>query len=109
MEPPKKPRKPRQTPGKGRNVLAIETTIQELKTAGRLNDVDAARVQIALHLARMVDEFPENPTLWREYRTAEKALREEGETYGDPFDQLIRTLSAEMGNEKEQKKKNARP
>jgi len=107
-EPPKKPRKPRQTPGKGRNVQAIENTIQELEKAGRLAAIDAARVQIALHLARMVDEFPENPTMWREYRTAEKALREESENYGDPFDELIRSLSAEVGNETKPKKKDAR-
>jgi hypothetical protein len=82
---------------------------KELENAGRLGVIDSARVQIALHLARMVDEFPENPTLWREYRTAEKALREENENYGDPFDELIRSLSAEVGNQTKPKTKNPRP
>jgi hypothetical protein len=107
-ETPKTPRKPRKTPAQGQNVQAMENTIAELEKAGRLGAIDSARVQICRHLARMVDEWPENPTLWREYRTAEKALREESENYGDPFDQLIRTLSAEVGNETKPKKKDAR-
>jgi hypothetical protein len=107
-ETPKTPRKPRKTPAQGQNVQAMENTIAELEKAGRLSSIDSARVQICRHLARMVDEWPENPTLWREYRTAEKALREESENYGDPFDQLIRTLSAEVGNETKPKKKDAR-
>jgi hypothetical protein len=107
-ETPKTPRKPRETPAKGRNLQALKKTVEELEKAGRLGPMDAARVQIALNLARMVDEFPENPTLWREYRTAEKALREESENYGDPFDQLVRSLSTQMGDETKQKKKDAR-
>jgi hypothetical protein len=107
-ETPKTPRKPRKTTAQGRNVQALENTVAELEKAGRLGPLDAARVQIALNLARMVDEFPENPTLWREYRTAEKALREESENYGDPFDELLRSLSATVGNETKQTKKDAR-
>ena len=107
-ETPKTPRKPRQTPAKGRNLQALENTVSELEKAGRLGPLDSARVQIALNLARMVDEFPESPTLWREYRTAEKALREESENYGDAFDQLVRSLSAQVGDETKQKKKDAR-
>ena len=107
-EPQKKQRKPRQAPGNVSNFQAMENTIKELEKAGRLGAIDAARVEICRHLARMVDEWPDNPTLWREYRTAEKALREESENYGDPFDQLIRSLSAEVGNETKPKKKDAR-
>ena len=52
--------------------------------------------------------MPDNPTLWREYRAAEKALREESEAHGDPFEDLIRQLSAEVRDEKKQETKNTR-
>lgn len=109
MEPANKPRKPRETTRNVTNAAALEITVQELRNAGRLADIDAARVQIAQHLAAMVDAYPDNPTLWREYRTAEKALREEAENYADPFDQLVRSLSAPVGNEKKPKTQNTRP
>jgi hypothetical protein len=53
--------------------------------------------------------MPDNPTLWREYRAAEKALREETETNADPFDALIKSLSSPMVNETKQKAQNPRP
>ena len=87
---------------------ALERTIDALRTAGRLIDIDDARLQIARGLASAVDAQPDNPALWREYRAAEKELRQESENNGDPFDQLIRSISAEVGNEKKQKAKNPR-
>lgn len=91
------------------NLQALEATIQELRESGRLDVIDAARVRIALGLAAAVDAMPDNPTLWREYRAAEKALREESEAHGDPFDQLIKSLSAEIRDETKPKAENPRP
>ena len=47
-----------------------------LRDAGRLERVDAARVTVAVSLARAVDEHPENVGLWQQYRAAEAILRE---------------------------------
>lgn len=88
----------------GRNRAALEETIRALEADGRLGPVDAGRVEIARGLADVVDMYPESPILWREYRTAEKALREEAENHGDPFDQLLAHLSAEVGNQEKPKK-----
>ena len=93
----------------GPNRSAIEETIEALRTAGRLETIDSARVQIARGLASAVDAQPDNPTIWREYRAAEKALREESDSHGDPFDQLIASLTAEVGNPKKPKEKDPRP
>jgi hypothetical protein len=90
------------------NLQALEATIEQLRESGRLDVIDAARVRIALGLAAAVDAMPDNPTLWREYRAAEKALREESEAHGDPFDQLIKSLSAEIRDETKPKAKNPR-
>ena len=90
------------------NLQALEATIEQLRESGRLDVIDAARVRIALGLAAAVDAMPDNPTLWREYRAAEKALREETEAHGDPFDQLIKSLSAEIRDETKPKAKNPR-
>jgi hypothetical protein len=105
----KKPQNIEKTPETLTNVEALKITIQELRNAGKLADIDAARVAIAFGLARAADIMPDNPTVWREYRAAEKSLREETEAHGDPFDQLLRELSAPMGDETKQEKKNTRP
>ena len=88
----------------GRNRAALEATISALESDGRLGPVDSGRVEIARGLADAVDDCPESPILWREYRAAEKALREEAESHGDPFDQLLAHLSAQVGNEEKPKK-----
>lgn len=87
---------------------ALEETIEALRSAGRLADVDSARIDIARGLASAVDAQPDNPTLWREYRAAEKDLRQESTPNADPFDALLQSISAEMGNEKKQKTQNTR-
>jgi hypothetical protein len=106
------PRKKRATLAKsfdGPQREALEKTIEALRSAGRLDDAADARVQIARGLASAVDAQPDNPTIWREYRAAEKALREESENHADPFDQLIASIASEVGNTSKQKTKNARP
>ena len=105
-QPQPKPKQSRKIPEKisaGPQREALERTIEALRLAGRLIDIDDARLQIARGLASAVDAQPDNPTLWREYRASEKELRQESENNGDPFDQLIRSISTEVGNEKKQK------
>ena len=77
---------------------AIELSIEALAQAGLLNDENAAIVEIARGLASMVDLEPDSGVLWREYRAAEKTLREEIKDNGDPYEELLRNLSTEMGN-----------
>ena len=107
---PETPEKPRKAPAKPRkavevltNYEALRRTIQSLRDTGQLAALDEARVQIALGLAAAVDAMPDNPSMWREYRAAEKALREEASAHGDPFDQLIASISAEIRHEEKQK------
>jgi hypothetical protein len=84
----------------GRVRSALEVTITELERLGRLTPTDAARVEIARTLADALDQEPASAILWREYRAAEKQLREETHEHNDPFDQLLASLSAEVRNEK---------
>lgn len=99
-------KKPAETHGPIR--AALEVTIRQLTDAGRIGDVDAARVQIARTLATVLDAEPESAIMWREYRAAEKALREEAENNGDPFDQLLASLSAQIRDEEKPKKQKPR-
>ena len=98
---PPKPRKPKAIIYL-RQRAALEETIQAMRIAGVLDKIDAARVEVTRGLADAVDQQPDNPILFREYRQAEKALREESVAHGDPFDQLIASLNAEVGNTKKQ-------
>lgn len=90
------------------NYRALEKTIAELRALGQLGEQDHARIQIALGLAAAVDAMPDNPSMWREYRAAEKALREEASAHGDPFDKLIASISAEIRDEEKQEKQKPR-
>ena len=82
---------------RGRNRLAIEQTIDALRTAGRLESVDNARIAICQSLADSVDSDPNNASLWREYRAAEAALRAANDQTQDEFTSLLASLSAEVG------------
>ena len=70
--------------------------LEALRDAGRLERVDAARIQIALRLARAVDENPENVGLWQQYRAAEQILREVTDDNGDGLADLFRAFDAEV-------------
>lgn len=54
----------------GSNTEACERTLAVLSDTGRLEAVDAARVQAVRTLAQVVDERPTNPQLWQQYREA---------------------------------------
>lgn len=84
------------------NSAAVARTIEALRKAGKLAEIDEARIRIVVGLAAAVDTMPDNPSMWREYRAAEKALREEALAHGDPFDQLIASLTAEIRDEEKQ-------
>lgn len=86
-------------PSGSTNRSAAEIVVLTLREAGAIKPVDEARVQIFLRLASLVDEFPEQPMLWREYRSAEKSIREETSADGDPFEKLLESLSAEVRDE----------
>ena len=103
--PGNKPKAPRNKP-KAADILtnseAVRRTIEALRKSGKLADIDEARVRIVIGLAAAVDAVPDNPSMWREFRAAEKALREEALAHGDPFDQLIASLTAEIRDEEKQ-------
>lgn len=85
-------------PAWGRNRTAAEATVEALRQLGRLEDVDSARVMALLALADAVDQAPDNASLWREYRSAEVAVRELSVGGEDEFAALLDSLSAEVGD-----------
>jgi hypothetical protein len=102
------PKRPTPAPIYGPVRTALEVTIESLEKDGRLGPLDSARVAIARILASVVDMTPESAILWREYRSAEKALREETNANTDPFDDLLRSLSTQIRDEAEPKKQKPR-
>lgn len=111
---PKKPAQTRRNPSVsevsllGRNASALEVMIAALDELGRLERIDAARVQIARSLAQLVDSLPENPLLWRQYRDAENVLRTVGESAGDDFSDLLRSLDSAIRDEEKPRAKKPR-
>lgn len=106
---PTKAQAPEPAPIHGPIRAALEETIAALETDGRLGPTDAARVQICRSLASSLDAEPISPILWREYRAAEGALRKEAIAHGDPFDELLAHLSAQIRDEEKPKKAKPRP
>ena len=80
------------------NFEAMSKMVEALRDAGRIENVDSARAKIALHLAQMVDEYPENVGLWQQYRAAEAALREVGDNGSDGIADLFAALDSEVRN-----------
>lgn len=58
----------------GTNASELGKTIAQLRRMGRLEVVDAARLQMVRSIARAVDRDPQNASLWRQYREALKEL-----------------------------------
>jgi len=65
----------------GPNAKAMEVTLTALEEMGRLEDVDAARVQALRSMAAALDAKPFNSQMWREYREAlEAVLNDDSDT-----------------------------
>ncbi len=74
----------------------IERTLKELRRLGRIEAIDAARVQMARSMATALDADPSNAALWRQYR---EALRELTANDDDgSADAALAELFAEVGD-----------
>lgn len=78
---------------KGPNQAAIETTLVELERMGRLETIDAAKVQALRSMAEALDLNPFNSQMWREYREAIGGLTADDRS-SDAIDDLLDELSA---------------
>jgi hypothetical protein len=58
----------------GTNATALNRTLAQLQEMGRLEEIDAARVQMLRTMAATLDEEPARAALWKEYRAALKEL-----------------------------------
>lgn len=74
---------------RGTNRAAIEVTLSELDRLGRLEKIDAARVQLLRSLADAVDADWTNAQLWKQYR---EALADAGGEDDSDTDDLIKRL-----------------
>lgn len=97
---PSSPEPPEPTPTTpGSNLAAAEATVAALRESGKLGEVDGARVQTFLTLARSVDGSPDNASLWREYRAAEETVRRAGDD-SDEAAEFVASVRAEVGDTK---------
>lgn len=62
------------------NSLELGKTLAELRRMGRLERIDAARIQMLRTMARTLDAEPSNAQLWRQYREALKELTTSDDT-----------------------------
>jgi hypothetical protein len=77
----------------GANVSAINETLGELRRMGRLEKIDAARIQALRSMAAALDQNPFNSQMWREYREAIEGLTAHDGDDG-AVDDLLNELSS---------------
>lgn len=92
----------------GKNRLATEEMITALTDSGMLEKVDAPRVATVRALSDAIDKDPSNASLWREYRSSMERLRSVPDGSADEFTKLVESLSAEVGDSTNSRKKDAR-
>jgi hypothetical protein len=74
----------------GNNASELGRTLAELARMGRLERVDAARLQMARSMARALDENPQNAALWRQYHAVVKELvTDDSGSVGDAIAELF--------------------
>jgi len=95
-------------PARGRNREATDKLVATLRSLGRIDDIDATRVMTLQALADAVDRDPFNASLWNQYRAAEVALRGSDDSDDDAYSQLLGKLSAQVGDQADAIKTNAR-
>jgi hypothetical protein len=78
------------------NSAALDTTLQQLKDLGRLEEIDAARVQMLRTMAATLDEEPARAALWKEYRASLKELMADDSSSG--LDDALAGLFADVRN-----------
>jgi len=71
------------------NREATETMLDILKGLGRIEDIDAARVQSLRSLADAVDRFPKNAQLWKVYRDAIEDMLSQDDRANDDLAQAL--------------------
>lgn len=78
------------------NAAALERTLDAMRAAGRLEDIDESLVATARGLAVAVDADSANASLWKEYRAAQQDLRGLDRGDDDIFADLLGRMQAEV-------------
>ncbi|MGH2596126.1 MAG: hypothetical protein ACRDH7_09205 [Actinomycetota bacterium] len=79
--------------GNGDNRKAFEATLRELTRMGRVETVDAARVQMLRTMADTLDQRPFNAQMWKEYGEALERVTADRDD-GGKLAELIASLQA---------------
>lgn len=82
------------------NTAALSRTLDALRAAGRLEPIDAARVQMLRSLAAAVDERPYSDRLWREYREALSEVLDADDAADDSLAEAVAAIrgAAKVGH-----------
>ena len=85
------------------NRRAAEKTLSILAGLGRIEDIDAARVQTIRSIADALDRDDSNAQLWRTYREAIEDLMRADDDANDDLEKALAEIrsAAPMGNPKE--------
>jgi hypothetical protein len=84
-------------PESGENRRAIDSTLAELDRMGRLEGIDAARVQMLRSMADALDRKPWNSQMWKVYGEALGELTASGDD-DDAIQAVIDELQSSSGD-----------
>lgn len=83
------------------NLSELNKTIALLQSTKKLEDVDAAEIQMLRSLAAAVDSRPHSPGLWQQYREALGGLRADDDGDGETIEALLGRLSSDARDPQE--------
>jgi len=76
----------------GDNRKALERTLIILRKLGRIEDVDAARVQTLRGIADALDADPLNAQMWRTYRDAVEDMMRQDDDANDDLEKALAAI-----------------
>lgn len=73
---------------------AVQTTLDELERMGRLEPVDAGRVEALRQIAAVLDQSPKDARLWRELRDALREVTDADDRADDDLSAALASIGS---------------
>lgn len=91
---------PEAAAGPGPMSAAVKRTLDELDRMGRIEPVDAARVEVIRQVAAVLDLYPKDARLWRELRDAVREVVDADDRADDDLSAALASIGGgpSLGN-----------
>lgn len=82
------------------NFAAAEATVNSLRDAGKISEIDEVKAEAVLSMAEALDTDPQNAALWRVYVAALTELTTDKAGESDDIRDIFFYMQSKVGNPK---------